>query len=133
MKFIINRQELYNYLWHGEQVRPVAKKYSMTSTNLRVICRFLKIPIPSDSTRFNIKKNKPYKVKLLSSNMNIPKELEVEVIKDGLKIIVDYVDKDKKEEVLSFIAEEERANLIDKISFLVSQMEKKHDRRRVVS
>ena len=109
-------------LWKGEYLHNIAYKYGMTMTNMKELCKFLSIPIPSDDTRFNIKTKRDYKHPIFSL-ADYPEELEVEVIKEGQKTIILYEGKqdiqDEKKE-LTFLDETERETLVNRIKQLVS-------------
>lgn len=119
MKHIIDRIEMYNRLWRGEQLHTISKEYNMTASNLKEVCSYLKIPIPTDVTRFNIIKKKPYNRRWLDGYRDIPNELEIEVIKEGLKTTVNFLGKKIKGEVLIFLSSEERSELTNQIQLMI--------------
>lgn len=121
MKYIINRIELYERLWAGEHLESIAFEYGMTKTNLKELCKFLKVPVPTDSNRFNIITGKPYNYVRLDYWKDVPDNLEIEIRKEGLKTIVDYLgkeDSEMKKEQLSFLESSEKETLISSIEEL---------------
>jgi hypothetical protein len=60
-KVILNRQELYNLVWH-EPLSRLAKKYKISDNGLRKICKRMNIPLPVLGHWQKVQYGKPVKV-----------------------------------------------------------------------
>lgn len=115
MKHLVKRTELYEMLWSKEHsIRSIAKDWEMTQGNLKEICKYLDIPIPTNTEKNKIYDNYYVCHKSLSNNSGKPEELEVIVKREGLKTMIDYEGKNERDNQLDFLSAMERYNLLKK-------------------
>ena len=75
-KVIITRVELYDLVWVTPLVH-LAKKYQISDSGLRKICKRLDIPLPNSGYWSKLKFNKPVKKIPLSKNSDVKQEIEL--------------------------------------------------------
>jgi hypothetical protein len=76
-KVILNRQELYNLVWH-EPLSRLAKKYKISDNGLRKICKRMNIPIPALGHWQKIQYGKPVNIFKLPNNYTGENEIIIE-------------------------------------------------------
>ena len=81
MKQKLTRQELYDLVWSTPSAA-LAKKYNISDTGLRKMCKRLDVPVPKMGHWQKVKFGKRTKVVPLPSNSTVDQTTELEVITD---------------------------------------------------